>query len=289
MSGSELRCINLVFSSGLETQNLHWLRDEYLAGYTEVMEHLSCKSRYVIWEPKEANYESLLWCHAPPKSQACLIVGRRDPELLQWLNDREVPYVIQNYCLYDHHPLPPHHRVYVNKNGGAFDATKHLIELGHRRIAFVGALPLPDRLFPEYEGFIAAMKCAGITPDEADMLDLNTEVVERALGPCQQLLRRGPTAVVCGAGAVTVALYEAAMSLGLRVPQQLSIIGFDDNKTPAYPQLSTIAVPRHALSRQAMDLLLEVSRQPGLPPQSRVLNCALNYQATIGPCISNPV
>jgi DNA-binding LacI/PurR family transcriptional regulator len=282
---TDLRCINVIFNSGLETTGLHWLRDEYLAGYTEVLEHQSCKTRHVLWQPDPGNFESLLWCHASPQKQACLVVGRRDPELLNFLIDKSVPFVIQNYCLYDYQALPPHHKVYVNKAGASFATTQHLLDLGHRRIGFVGPTPNPQRSSPEYEGYHAALSCAGLRPEPNDVIDLNTEVIERALGFCQTLLDSPdrPTAVLGGTGANTIALYQAAIELGISVPQDLSIVGFDDVRTPTYSQLSTIAVPRRALGRQAMELLLEAFKQPDLAPQTRVLDCGFNFKETIGP------
>ncbi len=285
VAATELLCINYIFNSGLDSQGLHWLKDEYLAGYTEVLEHQSCKTRYVVWGPGNENYESLLWCHAAPRRQACMVVGRRDPALLNWLREHSVPFVLQNYCLYDYHALPPHHKVYVNKAGGSFAATTRLMGLGHQRIGFVGPTPAPDRSWPEYEGFHAALRCGGLTPYPDDVVELNTEIIEQALDPCRRLLERAqrPTAVLGGSGAVTIALLQSAKALGLRVPEELSIIGFDDDKTPAYPHLSTIAVPRRAQGRQAMELLLEAAKNPDLPPQTRVVECQMNEQATVGP------
>jgi DNA-binding LacI/PurR family transcriptional regulator len=282
---TDLRCINVILNSGLDTTGLHWLRDEYLAGYTEVLEHQSCKTRHVLWQPEPGNFESLLWCHASPQKQACLVVGRRDPELLNFLIEKSVTFVVQNYCLYDYHTLPPHHKVYVNKAGASFATTQHLMDLGHRRIGFVGPTPNPQRSSPEYEGYHAALSCAGLRPDPNDVIDLNTEVIERALGPCRSLLDSPdrPTAVLGGTGANTIALYQAATELGMSMPQDVSVIGFDDVRTPTYSQLSTIAVPRRSLGRQAMELLLEAFKQPGLAPQTRVLDCGLNFKETIGP------
>lgn len=282
---SEPRCINVVLNSGLDTEGLSWLRDEYLTGYTEVLDHYDCKTRHVVWRPEEENFESLLWCHASPQQQGCLVVGLRDPVLLDWLTEHGVPFVVQNYCLYDHHALAPHHKVYVNKTGAAFEATRHLIELGHRRIGFVGALPGPDRSWPEYEGYQAALRCAGITPDPQEAVDLNTQAVERALPACHRLLARDrrPTAVVAGVGAITIALLQSARSLSIDVPGELSIVGFDDAKTPSFPELSTINVPRRSLGQQAMALLLDAVKQPNLAPQTRVVECQVNYRQTTGP------
>ncbi len=281
---TDLKCVNVIFNSGLDTHGLHWLRDEYLAGYTEVLDHVSCKTRHVIWQPEDENYESLLWCHSSPQRQACLIVGRRDPELLNWLLEKNVPFVVQNYCLYDYHALPPHHKVYVNKAGASFATTQHLLDLGHHRIGFVGPTPRPDRSSPEYEGFYAALSCAGLRPDPEDVLDLNTEVMERALGTCRELLQdpSRPTAVIGGTGAITVALLETARSLDIQTPRDLSIIGFDDSRMAAYPELATIAVPRRALARSAMELLLSAAKQPALPSQTLVLDCGLNFNSTVG-------
>lgn len=279
-----LRCINFLQGPAHLQESLQWLMQEYLVGYTEVLDLYDIKTRFVYWDDARTDYDEIFWPQASHQEQGCVLLSRRNPALLQWLNEQRVPYVMQTHAGYDDHNLPPHHRAYINKIGGAFDATRHLLDLGHRHIAFVGPLPSPHSLTAEYEGWLAALRCAGLTPPPHDALHANTEEIEAARTPCRELLRRAdrPTAVFAGNGAVAAALLEVAAELGISVPGELSVIGFTSNVTPRYPRLSVVQVPRRQLGHQVVELLLEAAQQQLDPAQPRicVLPCQLQLNGS---------
>ena len=278
---SPIRCINFVHRPGLASREASWRLREYLAGYTEVLDLYDTKTRFVFCGDGPQGYTGLLWQQVPPKEQACLLIDLRVPELLRWLTERGIPYVVQNHRAYDTHTMPAHHRVYVNKVGGAFEATRRLIELGHSRIGFMGSTSEA-----EYEGFVAAIRCAGLTPRSQDVVDLrgiSMETRTLAASHCAQLLIRAdrPTAVVAHNGAILIALSEAAAKGGWRVPEDLSLIGFDNAVTPVQPRLGTIAVPRRELAHAAVELLLAVVRDRPLSPEVRVLQCTVDPRESV--------
>jgi len=283
-----LRCINFLQGPSHLQESLRWLMQEYLVGYTEVLDLYDIKTRFLYWADDRTDFEEMFWPQASRQEQGCVLLSRRDPALLGWLNEQRVPYVMQTHAPYNDEGLPPHHRIYINKVGGAFDATRHLLDLGHRRIGFVGAMPSPTALTVEYEGWLAAMRCAGLTPRPEDAVHLNTEELEMALEPCRNLLRGAgrPTAVFAGNGTVAVGLLEAAVELGLNVPADLSIIGFTGNLTTQYPQLSVVESPRRQLAHQAVELLLNAARgqiDPATNPQTCILPCQLMVNGSTAP------
>jgi DNA-binding LacI/PurR family transcriptional regulator len=272
-----VRCINFLQGPSHQNPALHWLVKEYLAGYTEVLDLYDINARHVYWEDDRQDFDGTLWPQAPQAQQACVLVNRRVPRLLNWLGDHGVPYVVQNTAAYDDQHLPPHHRVYINKMGAAFDAVRHLLELGHRRIGFLGQLPSNQALWPEYEGWAAALRCAGLSTPASACVQMVTEEPQVAIDGCRPLLERPdrPTAVLSGHGAGTLALKLCAQSLGLHVPRDLSVIGFDSDLTHPHHDLSTLEVPRRELARSAVRMAIEVAHRPATPWQLCVLHCRM--------------
>ncbi|BDZ54356.1 hypothetical protein GCM10025870_14290 [Agromyces marinus] len=138
-------------------------------------------------------------------------------------------------------------------------ATEHLIELGHRRIAFAGGLPRSDSGQRREAGFRAAMTDRGIEVAEEVVTRLGYEPKQG--GAAMEVLARlddPPTAlVVANVNAAHGALLEARR-LGLGVPQDLSIVAMHDAWTAAnaWPPLTTVRMPLAELGRRAVEDVL---------------------------------
>lgn len=147
---------------------------------------------------------------------------------------------------------------------GAERATRHLIGLGHRRIALAGSTP---DAFPSIRerrlGYLAAVSAGGLTPvfvdGHHDTSDAVAQDVARALAD-------DPTVTAVVAANDEVALGVLAALAG-RVPQKVSLIGFDDIEasTKVRPRLSTVAVDKPAMGRLAVAMLLHRIRHPHDP------------------------
>jgi DNA-binding LacI/PurR family transcriptional regulator len=147
----------------------------------------------------------------------------------------------------------------ANREGGR-DLTAHLIERGHRRIAFVGAaVPwavVQERLF----GFEDALRAAGIEPDpELVKLEAGWEpasgvpIIERLLQADDR-----PSAIVCASDLLALAALHTARRLGLEVPGDAAVGGFDDFVFShfVHPSLTTVRIPAYDMGREAAGLLI---------------------------------
>lgn len=144
---------------------------------------------------------------------------------------------------------------------GALLATQHLIDLGHRRIGFLaGRADLASARSRE-EGYRRALEQAGIAPDPTLVLASDYRR-ESARGPAQQLLTRAgrPTAVFAANDQSALGVLDVAAELGLRVPQDLSVVGFDDipHAARTTPPLTTVRQPIQAMGAAAVSLLLDL-------------------------------
>src|SRR3712207_6268708 len=155
---------------------------------------------------------------------------------------------------------------------GAYAATRHLIELGHRDIAIITGPEDMMAATARLSGFRAAMESARIP--------LHPEYVRRGEFHHSDGLTEGrvllslpvpPTAVFASSDVQALGVYEAARALGVTIPSELSVVGFDDLKIARWagPALTTIRVPIAEMAEQAVQVVLGLS-QDRAPAFSRV-------------------
>jgi DNA-binding LacI/PurR family transcriptional regulator len=159
----------------------------------------------------------------------------------------------------------------TNWNGGVA-ATRHLLELGHRRIAMVGGpmhfLAARARL----DGFHAAMDVAGVRVDPA-LVRAGALSYEEGLRHGRELLAlpSPPTAAFCANDLLALGVYEAVRSAGKRVPDDLSVVGFDDLEFARWagPALTTVRQPLVEMGATAAEIVLTLAAG-GTPERFRV-------------------
>ena len=169
------------------------------------------------------------------------------------------------------------HSVDVDDHEGALRAVGHLVELGHRNIGYVGAGNRPRSNRRRLAGYRDALRAAGIEPDE-DRIRISppghrfhTEDVADGAALVRELSRTGVTAVFCYNDMIAVGALLACRDQGTAVPEQLSVVGFDDIETAQYvtPPLTTIHQPKLRLGHMAMEMMLDLLE--GRPVENHVL------------------
>lgn len=149
-------------------------------------------------------------------------------------------------------------------------ATRHLIELGHRRIGILAAR-LDSRTRKRVAGYSDAMKAAGLHDDTLIELSQHPSTVRQGGELFSMLLARCPEleAVFCANDDLALGtLFECARR-GIAVPDQMSVVGFNDLEfaASAHPALTTISVPRHEMGRLSAEIVLEIIRGSGIRPK----------------------
>jgi DNA-binding LacI/PurR family transcriptional regulator len=144
-----------------------------------------------------------------------------------------------------------------------YQATKHLIDIGHRRIGYVGGIPQRSSTVEREEGYRAALAEAGIQYDPRIHCAGNY-LTDSGCHCTKALLSRAepPTAITLANDMMALGAYQAAAELGMRIPEDVSIVGIDDNFFVAYaaPPLTTVHVPTLELGRLGMRILAEAGR-----------------------------
>lgn len=149
-------------------------------------------------------------------------------------------------------------RVYTDEKEGAELATQHLIDLGHRDIAFVGGFRHMSNTIQRIQGFVKTMEKNGLQVRKEWILDGGFSV-DSGKAFLNQLLGLSdrPTAVFCANDLVAIGVMKAASKAGLRVPQDLSLVGFDDipYASNSIPELTTISLKCYDAGRSAAEML----------------------------------
>ncbi|MGA2753973.1 MAG: LacI family DNA-binding transcriptional regulator [Terracidiphilus sp.] len=183
--------------------------------------------------------------------------SRVGSDYLPMLAKLNVPMVLVN----DQYPGEFVHSVMIANEDGSRAATEHLIELGHRRIAYVGDRSGYQTETERLEGYKQALAAAGI--EFAHELAVHGDGrPEGAVEAMEALLRLAdpPTAVCCYNDMTALGAMRAIRARGLRVPEDVSVTGFDDLFFAEYlePQLTTVRQPMRRMGQMAMENLLKL-------------------------------
>ena len=167
-------------------------------------------------------------------------------------------------------------------------ATRHLLDLGHDRIAFVGDQEQDRFGFTSSErrhrGYVRALAAAGVTrrPGYERTGPHGRDVARRHAHALLQLADP-PTAVFAASDTQALGVLEAAAERGVSVPEQLSVVGFDDVDVAAHAGLTTVRQPLVESGRRAARIVEEERADPGRPPQRHVLDIELVPRRTTAP------
>ena len=151
-------------------------------------------------------------------------------------------------------------------NGG-YLATKHLLDLGHRRI---GIITGPDTMLAataRLSGYRAALESARVPIDQELICPGRFHQPDGLIGGRALLsLPDRPTAIFASSDLQAMGVYEAARSLGVAIPEDLSVVGYDDLRIAQWagPPLTTIHVPLAAMAEQAVRLIMRMRDEPEL-------------------------
>jgi len=164
---------------------------------------------------------------------------------------------------------------------GARTATQHLLAQGHERVGYIGVAD--SRYIARalrLDGFASAMTGAGLIPKEQYMIDADDPSTPAGRRAAAALLNlpEPPSAVFCFSDRIAMGVLQVAQSRGLRVPEDLSIVGFDNQMFVAdatLPGLTTVELPHRQMGRAAMHAALALARGEDLADQHQLIPCPL--------------
>jgi LacI family transcriptional regulator len=191
---------------------------------------------------------------------AVMTFGEEEPVLGQLVH-RNIPMVLAEFRLDD----PKASTILLDYSTGIHAAVNHLAELGHTRIGFLAGPHNLHSAITRENDFRTAMQAAGLAVQKRWIVECDHTLKGGVAGFSKlQALATSPTALICSNDMTAIGVLRAAYMKGLRVPDDLSVIGLDDIAFAEFtlPPLSTIRLSRVDLAQAAFEALRQQAEEP---------------------------
>lgn len=232
----------------------------------------------------EKNYE-IPPCVVQQKVSGIIVVGKIDDEFLKRLKSYAIPVL-----LLDHESLEvPTDCVMTNNVSGTYTLTKYLLDKGFRKIGFFGSLnyspSVRERFWGYQEAMLRHLSFSGFEEGIAyikkysvlkEVEDAVNHQDSAALVQFYQSLEEQPEALICSNDKMAILMCKVLSQCGLRIPEDLSIVGFDDIELSnmVTPRITTMRVDKELMGKKAIERLLCCMERP----KEKVEKLALDVQ-----------
>jgi len=176
--------------------------------------------------------------------------------------------------------------VVPDEAGGGWTATEALVRKGHRRVGLINLGPGIPASTGRLDGYAAALQRHGLPFDPALVRYTDSEVPGRGYAAALDLLALNdpPTGIFCGNDRTAMEVYDAVKERGLRIPDDVAVVGFDDMEIIAAhlrPPLSTVALPHYEMGRWAVEYLIRNPEPTGGEPVQHLMPCPYVERASV--------
>jgi len=208
-----------------------------------------------------------------------ILTSQIDPAVINMLAERHIAAVYLDLGRVDQAIS----NIVIGYEHGIEEAVEHLTNLGHRRIAYIGGPPHLSSAQRRKKGFSDAAARLGCEPDWTIDSDFT---VAGGYAACARILDAfAPSAIVAGNDLTAIGILHRAFDADLRVPADLSVVGFDNILFAGYtqPALTTVAVPRTEIGKVAFEALWAMMPDPHLAGQQFRLGTRLVIRQSTAP------
>ena len=259
-----------------------YLNDPFYGEILAGVENALSERRYEFYLSvlENISVEQLADTLAHTKARGIIMIGLFLFSNIAETMSHELPVVLVDACLIHLYV----DRVFCNNFMAGYEATRHLIDAGHRRLAFIGDVAFSGVMEERYRGYrhtLATYPAPGANEyEDLSVLDRHGDEWPPALMTNEAALARmletapKPIGLVCANDGVALEVYRAAAKLGLNIPQDVSVVGIDNvgQDRLLQPPLTSIDVRKFELGRQAVYLLLDRLQHPEMPTQYRQMD-----------------
>jgi DNA-binding LacI/PurR family transcriptional regulator len=195
-----------------------------------------------------------------------LFLGKVSREHILMTQQKDIPLLLVG------HPIPDLelHTIVSDGRSGSIQAVEHLIMLGHSKIAIISGEPAFDPVASDrLDGYRFALSKAGIKINPKYMVEADFGVPQTSYDQTMKLLDLDdpPTAIYCTSDSLAYRAYRAIADRGLKIPGDISIVGFDNISFPGYadpqlPALTTVDVDRELMGKTSVEILTDIIENP---------------------------
>ncbi|MDH5930786.1 DNA-binding transcriptional regulator CytR [Vibrio splendidus] len=261
--------------------------DPYFAEIIRGIEDAAVENDYLVLlgdsgqqKKRESSFVNLVFTK---QADGMLLLGTDHPFDVSKPEQKNLPPMVMACEFAPELELPT---VHIDNLTSAFEAVNYLAQLGHKRIAQISGPTTATLCKFRQQGYQQALRRAGVSmnPAYSTVGDFTFEAGAQAVRQLLALSEQ-PTAIFCHNDAMAIGAIQEAKKLGLRVPQDLSIVGFDDIQFAQYcdPPLTTISQPRYEIGRQAMLMMLDLLKGNDVQAGSRLLEAKLVVRGSTAP------
>ena len=260
--------------------SLYWGR--IVNGITQELESLAMKGVVVT----DQTADSLLSIVNVDTIQGFIGVGEVSAQVLEEVSRLQVPIVLVD----SGNPLIEAIRIFSNNRECVYQLSQHLLSMDHRNIRFVGRMDYSQSFLSRWSGYKDAMEEYGLSVDRQDPLchltgenrTEHTEEIRSILQECRSNSEL-PTALVCANDSLAISTMKALSDIGLKVPGDISVTGFD-NIEDAYhadPGLTTVNVEKEMMGRRAVQLMLHSIQHRDFPKETVYMPASIIHRESI--------
>lgn len=191
-----------------------------------------------------------------------LLSPLKEEEYVADLKRKNIPFVLLDNQ-FQHEDVPS---VVVDNYQGGYEATQHLIGLGHTQIAYIGGPSVFLSVAERKRGYVQALNEAGLTPFGTENCGFT---VSSGYEVAKRWIREDklPTAIFSGDDFIALGVVQALREEGIMVPHDISVVGFDDQQFVGefYPRLTTVRQPEAQMGNIGVDLLMKLIHEEVMP------------------------
>jgi len=275
-ASTPIKCIALVIS---HDPNYFFLNDTYLQAMLAINVVAKQRGYRVLLDISNQSEETLELYKNRLVCGYILMGTRANSDLIPLLLAGNIPFVLIGDYLKETEPFC---KIEINDQEMAMEATRHLITLGHRKIGYISGTLEYASCQNRYLGYRAALEKANIAFSPSNVITCDSITEDRAYNLAKKLLYETDrvTAVLAFNDSVAVAIYRAAGEMGLSIPDDLSVIGFDDSSFSKFmsPPLTTVWQPSFEKGQTAAQTLIDSLQNPSLRKSGVSLKGMLIYR-----------
>lgn len=238
------------------------------------------KGYHILISATDAN-ESYLTLAKKRNLDGIIVIGMYPDEFYQQMKKTHIPIVLIDSYTNDHY----YHNIRIDDAYGSYLATRHMLANGHRDIAFfAGQLKENGVMKKRLVGYRQALEEFDV-PFKDKLVFEDQIDYESGIALAKKLLSSGvkATGIIAAAGTLAIGAMKGLYDAGCRVPDDYSLIGFDDLEISQYltPGLTTVKQPISLKGQRAVELLLKHIEDPNLPKQEEILPLELIERASV--------
>lgn len=276
MQSKKSHTIGILLSHGANYFFFNSVYNEAMVGVCEVTK----ENGYHLLLDMDIESEDPCRLYLEGRVDGYILMGiQENSPLIARMQEFDIPFVvIGNY----NGECPGVAHVDINDRKAIYEAVSYLIRLGHTDIGIITGNTQFASCYDRLEGYKDALKAEGIEvlQENIEICDNMTETKAFNLTKKLLLKRKPITALIAFNDQVAVAAYNAAQDLGIKIPEELSIIGFDDSSISKYvsPKLTTIWQPSYEKGEKAARMLIDALKENKQPHEGITLDCMMIYR-----------